>query len=337
MKKKKILITGGAGYIGSHMVSYLKEKGMQPVVFDNLSTGFSDLLTDDIELIEGDLQNINDIKRVFEKYSIDKIMHFAASSIVSESVANPLDYYRNNVLGCINLLNEAIKNSIKHFIFSSTAAVYGEPEKIPIKEDSHLMPSSPYGRSKLMMEYILSDLSRIHGFSYAALRYFNASGAEPNGIIGEKHAKETHLIPLILKTAIGDLEKISIYGNDYPTMDGTCIRDYIHVVDICEAHYLVLKAMESGDPGGVFNLGNNKGYSVKEIIDAAQKITGKEIPSEICERRLGDPAKLIADYEKINRSFGWKPKYNLENIIETAWNFTLKEHEKNVLNRKKEK
>lgn len=314
-----ILVIGGAGYIGSHMVRTLLEEKYDTVVFDNLSTGYREFVPEGIPFFKGDLRNESDIQRVFMEYSIDAVMHFAASSIVPESMSNPLKYYHNNVLACINLLKVMMESKVTKFIFSSTAAVYGEPENIPIKEEDKTCPTNTYGRSKLMIENILGDISCAHDFSYIALRYFNAAGAHPSGEIGERHNPETHLIPNILKVARGEKEELTIFGNDYPTPDGGCIRDFIHVQDLSYAHLLALKALKDGIKSDVFNLGSGSGYSVKEVAKIAGKITGKDIKVKIGPRRIGDPAVLVASAEKAQRVLGWKPGIDLNEIISSAW------------------
>ncbi|HHT9138486.1 MAG TPA: UDP-glucose 4-epimerase GalE, partial [Candidatus Wunengus sp. YC60] len=272
-----------------------------------------------VSFINGDLRNESDIQKVFKEYRIDAVMHFAASSLVPESMSNPLKYYDNNVLACINLLKAMLENKVTKFIFSSTAAVYGEPENIPIKEEDKTRPTNTYGRSKLMIENILRDISHAHDFSYIALRYFNAAGAHPSGKIGEKHNPETHLIPNILKAAKGEKSELMIFGNDYPTPDGTCIRDFIHVQDLCHAHLLALKALKDGMKSDIFNLGSGSGYSVKEVVQTVEEVTGKKINAKIGPRRAGDPAKLVASAEKAQMVLGWKPKANLDEIIRSAW------------------
>ncbi|MBI2471507.1 MAG: UDP-glucose 4-epimerase GalE [Planctomycetes bacterium] len=315
----RVLVVGGAGYIGSHMVRALLEEKYDTVVFDNLSTGYREFVPERVPFIRGDLRNVPDIQGVFRDHSIDAVMHFAASSIVPESMSDPLKYYHNNVLACINLLKVMMENKVAKFIFSSTAAVYGEPENIPIKEEDKTCPTNTYGRSKLMIENILSDISRAYDFSYIALRYFNAAGAHPAGEIGEKHNPETHLIPNILKTARGEKSELMIFGDDYPTPDGTCIRDFIHVQDLCHAHLLALKALKDGKKNDIFNLGSGSGYSVKEVVRTVEEVTGKKIKVKIVPRRAGDPAKLVAGAEMAKKILGWKPNANLEEIIGTAW------------------
>ncbi|ACI18430.1 UDP-glucose 4-epimerase GalE [Dictyoglomus thermophilum] len=320
-----ILVTGGAGYIGSHVVKELLKKGYKVVVLDNLQKGHKKaVLTPYFENV--DLKEKNLLKGVFEKYEIDAIMHFAALSTVGESMREPFKYYENNILGGLNLLELMKDHNIKYFIFSSTAAVYGEPQVIPIPEDHPKNPTNVYGSSKLMFEEILNWYDRIYGIKYVSLRYFNAAGADPEGELGEDHRPETHLIPIVLKTALGQREYVEIYGTDYPTPDGTCIRDYIHVVDLAEAHILALEALFDGMSSEIFNLGNERGYSVREVISIAEKVVGQKIPVKEGQRRPGDPAVLIASSNKIKKNLKWKPKFNdLETMISTAWNW-MKKH-----------
>ncbi len=278
---KTILIAGGAGYIGSHMLRALLEEGFSPVVFDNLSTGHKEFIPKNTIFIKGDLCKENDIQKIFEKIPIDAVMHFAASALVSESMNNPIKYYYNNVSAFINLLNAMLKHKIKKLIFSSTCAVYGEPKRVPIREDDDNNPTNPYGRSKLMVERIIKDIAETYDFSYISLRYFNVAGAHPSGGIGEWHNPETHLIPNILKVANGQKKKLIIFGDDYPTPDGTCIRDYIYIEDLCQAHLLALKALREGMRSDVFNLGDGSGYSIKEVVQAAEKVISKKVNVEI--------------------------------------------------------
>lgn len=318
MKNKYILVTGGAGYIGSHTNLELKKRGYKTVVFDNLSLGHKEFVVDD-NFVQGDLKNISDIKKVFEKYDVEAVVHFAALSKVGESVDDPEMYYYGNVLNTLNLLNVMHKYGVKSFILSSTAAVYGEPKNIPIAESSEINPINPYGKSKAMIESILSDYDKAYGIKSVSLRYFNACGACEGASVGEWHEPETHLIPLVLDTAIGKRESIKIFGTDYGTQDGTCVRDYIHVTDLADAHILALEYLFDGNNSDVFNLGNGKGYSVKEIIDTVEKVTKKDILRAEEERRAGDPAVLIADAKKANEILKWKSNYNLEGIVSTAW------------------
>ncbi len=314
-----IVVVGGAGYIGTHMVKRLLDDGHEVIIIDNLSTGHADLLPGG-EFVEGDLGDPVLLEHIFSTKDIDAVMHFAAFSLVAESVNFPLKYYENNVSKTVNLLNKIIINGINNFVFSSSAAVYGEPQEIPITEAHHCIPTSPYGTTKLIIENILQESSSAYGLRSISLRYFNAAGADESAAIGEKHDPESHLIPLVLKTAIGDRKEISIFGNDYDTPDGTAIRDYIHVNDLVDAHMLALEALLNGKKTCRYNLGNGKGYSVKEVIECAQKVTNRKIETLVEGRRPGDPAVLIASSEKIENELGWRPKYtDLGTIIETAW------------------
>ncbi len=325
MKNLTVLIAGGAGYIGTHMVKDLLGKGCRVITLDNLSTGHADLLPGG-HFIKGDLGDSALLDNLFSQNSIDAVMHFAAFSLVGESVKNPLKYYTNNVSATTNLLTAMIKHNVKYFIFSSTAAVYGEPDKIPIKEHHPCNPTNPYGVSKITVERILDHCDKAYGLQYVSLRYFNAAGADESGTIGERHDNETHLIPLVLKVATGEREDIRIFGTDYPTPDGTCIRDYIHVSDLSQAHLLALTKLVNGGKSDVYNLGNSKGYSVKEVIETARKVTGRPVPVIEDDKRPGDPAILVASSDKIKRELGWKPRYeNLEKIINTAWLWHKKE------------
>lgn len=318
MSSKTILVVGGAGYIGSHQVKMLDEKGYNVIVYDNLSTGYQDLVTVD-SFIEADLADKNKLREVFSNNKIDAVMHFAAFIEVGESVRNPAKYYRNNVVNVLNLLDVILEYDVKYFIFSSTAAIYGEPDEVPIKEEHNKRPINPYGKSKLMVEQILEDYDKAYGLKYTCFRYFNASGADESGEIGEKHNPETHLIPLVLKTALGERDSIYIFGTDYDTNDGTCIRDYVHVNDLARAHIKGLERLFAGENSEVFNLGSGQGYSVREIIDKAKEITGIDFTVIEAERREGDPAVLIADSSKAKEILGWKPEYSLYDIIKTAW------------------
>ncbi len=320
-----ILVTGGAGYIGSHVVKELLKRNYKVVVVDNLYKGHKKaVLTPYFESV--DLKKMDSLREVFEKYDIDAIMHFAALSTVAESMKEPFKYYENNIIGGLNLLELMREYSIKYFIFSSTAAVYGEPKVVPIPEEHPKNPTNVYGSSKLMFEEILRWYDEIYGIRYVSLRYFNAAGADPEGELGEDHRPETHLIPIVLKTALGQREYIEIYGTDYPTPDGTCIRDYIHVVDLAEAHILALEALFDGMHSEVFNLGNERGYSVREVINIAEKVVGQEIPVKEGQRRPGDPAILIASSNKIKKVLKWQPKFNdLEIMISSTWNW-MKKH-----------
>jgi UDP-glucose 4-epimerase len=316
-----ILVVGGAGYIGSHLVKELvKEK--EVVVLDNLSTGHRWAVDESAIFVEGNLGNQSDLDHVFSTYSIEAVMHFAANSLVGESVADPMKYYENNVAATLTLLKAMKEYDVKNFIFSSTAATYGIPDVDMITEETSTNPINPYGRSKLMVERVLADYARAYGLHYVVLRYFNAAGAYETGEIGEDHHPETHLIPIILQHLLGKRESISVFGSDYPTEDGTCIRDYIHVTDLAKAHILALDALLSGKKEtATYNLGNGLGYSVKEVIETCEKVTGKTANAIMADRREGDPARLVASSEKILQELGWKAQYTLEKIISSAWNW----------------
>jgi UDP-glucose 4-epimerase len=319
-----ILIVGGAGYIGAHLNKEISKKGYETIVFDNLSYGHEDFVKWGI-FERGDLGNIDEIRKVFKKYDIQAVMHFAAFTYVGESVVDPQKYYTNNVRNTLNLLQVMLEEKVKYFIFSSTCATYGNPVQIPITESHPQNPINPYGRGKLMVEQVLKDYSNAYDFKYVSLRYFNAAGADPESEIGENHDPETHLIPLVLDAASNKREDIKIFGTDYDTPDGTCIRDYIHVTDLAAAHILALEYLKNGGESDFFNLGNGNGFSVKEVIDTARKITGKQIKEEEAERRPGDPPILIGSSQKAMEILKWKPKYHdLSKIIETAWNWHQK-------------
>jgi len=319
-----ILVVGGAGYIGSHVVKELVET-KPVVVLDNLSTGHRHLVDKRAVFVHGDLGDRATLVRIFEKYPIDAVMHFAANSLVGESVVEPMKYYKNNVAATLTLLETMMEYGIKRFIFSSTAAVYGIPNVDLITEDCPTNPINPYGRSKLMIEHMLSDFASAYDLRYVVLRYFNAAGAHESGDIGEDHHPETHIIPLILQHLLGMRDKISVFGTDYDTPDGTCIRDYIHVTDLAEAHIVALHALLSNEKKtATYNLGNGLGYSVKEVINMCERVTGKQATIEYTGRRPGDPARLVASSEKIARELGWKATRSLEEIIASAWRW----HEK---------
>lgn len=314
-----VLVTGGAGYIGSHTVRELQKLGRKVVVYDNLSRGHREAVQG-APLVVGDLLDFERLEKTIREYEVTSVIHFAADSQVGESMVHPEKYYFNNVTGTLNLLKAMKNNGVKRIVFSSSAATYGEPEAVPITEDLPKNPTSVYGRTKWMMEQIMNDYDKAYGLKYIALRYFNAAGADPDADIGEDHHPETHLIPIIMQVLLGKRESVSIFGVDYPTPDGTCIRDYIHVTDLASAHILALDALENGKESSVYNLGNGNGFSVKEIIDTVEKVTGKKVPRVEAERRPGDPAVLIASSQKIMKELGWKPKFNrIEQIIETAW------------------
>ncbi len=315
-----ILVTGGAGYIGSHVVEELKKSGFTPIVYDNLSTGHAAAVPEDVQLVEGDIHDVAFARHIMEQFSIDAVMHFAASSLVGESMENPAKYYFNNVEGTLHLLEAMRGTGVDRMVFSSTAAVYGEPEQVPICEDSKLSPTNVYGRSKLMIENMLADYDMAYEMKYVALRYFNAAGASLSGNIGEDHNPESHLIPLVLKTAQGVRRQVAMFGTDYPTADGTCVRDYIYVCDLAKAHVLALQHLLKGGASRVYNLGSENGFSVRQIIDSAKKITGVDFTVVEEARRAGDPAVLIASSAKIREELGWKPEHSsVEEVIATAW------------------
>lgn len=316
-----ILVAGGAGYIGSHTVAELLDIGEQVVVVDNLQKGHRSAVLGG-RLCEGDLRDDGFIDRVFKENEIEAVIHFAADSLVGESVAEPLKYYNNNVVSTLRLLGKMKEYGIKKIVFSSTAATYGEPENIPILETDRTLPTNPYGETKLSVEKALKWADNAYGIKYIPLRYFNAAGAHISGKIGEDHTPESHLIPIILQAALGKREAISIFGDDYSTPDGTCIRDYIHVTDLAQAHIQALKRLREGGSSDVFNLGNGTGFSVKEVVELAREVTGVNIKSVVSDRRAGDPAILVASSERAQKELGWKPRYNdLKTIIETAWNW----------------
>ena len=315
-----ILVLGGAGYIGSHTVYALCEAGREVVVVDNLETGHKEAVHPNAKFYEGDISDKGFIDAVFDKEDISAVIHFAAYSLVGESVGKPLKYYENNLCKTRDFLEVMVENGVDKIVFSSTAATYGEPERVPIMEDDRTDPTNPYGETKLAMERMFKWTANAHGIRYVSLRYFNACGAHISGEIGEAHNPESHLIPLILQVPNGQREFISIFGNDYPTPDGTCIRDYIHVTDLAMAHILAVDYLENGGASDIFNLGNGVGFSVKEVVETARKVTGHPIPAKEVERRAGDPAQLIASSEKAKKVLGWDPKQDsLEEIISTAW------------------
>ena len=317
-----IMVCGGAGYIGSHCVYKLIERGEKVVVVDNLETGNEKAIHKEAVFYKGDIRDADFIDGVFKKEKIDAVIHFAANSLVGESMQKPLKYFNNNVHGTESLLNAMVDNNVKKIVFSSTAAVYGEPDTDLIKETDVPNPTNTYGETKLMMEKMIRWVDEIHGMKYVSLRYFNVAGAHPNGEIGEAHNPETHLIPLVLRVPLGKRDKIMIFGDDYPTEDGTCIRDYIHVMDLVDAHILALDYLNKGNRSNIFNLGNGKGFSVKEIVDAAERATGHTIARKISPRRDGDPAVLVASSEKAQKILKWKPNYtDIEEIIKTAYDF----------------
>ncbi len=316
---ESILVAGGAGYIGSHVAKLLAQKGYHPVVLDNLVYGHR-WAAKWGTFVEADLADRERVRDVLLEHRIRAVMHFAAFAYVGESVRVPAKYYRNNVANTIALLEVMAEVESEHFIFSSTCATYGEPEQVPIPEGHPQRPINPYGRTKLMVEQMLHDFEVAHGMRHVNLRYFNAAGADPEGELGEDHDPETHLIPLVLEVALGKRQHIAIFGTDYPTPDGTCIRDYIHVTDLAEAHVLALEHLLAGGESRSYNLGNGQGYSVRQVIDGARRLTGHPIPSLEARRRWGDPAVLVGSSEKIRAELGWEPRYaGLETILETAW------------------
>lgn len=315
-----ILVLGGAGYIGSHTVYELIDAGREVVVADNLITGFKAAVHPKAKFYQIDLRNRVELDELFENEEIDGVIHFAAFSQVGESMSKPLKYYENNLWGTTVLLQSMVAHGVDKIVFSSTAATYGEPERIPILENDRTQPTNCYGETKLAMEKMMRWTGGAHPLHYVALRYFNACGAHMSGSIGEAHNPETHLIPLILQVPLGVREKVSIFGDDYPTKDGTCVRDYIHVTDLAQAHILALDYLMKGGESNVFNLGNGVGFTVKEVIDVARRVTGHPIPAEISPRRAGDPAQLVASSEKAKSVLGWKPQYDsLETIVDSAW------------------
>ena len=318
----RILVLGGAGYIGSHTALELVKAGNEVVIADNLVTGYRKAIPEGAKFYEGDLRDSDFLDNLFHQEKIDTVIHFAAYSLVGESVTNPLKYYDNNLYGTKVLLEAMVKNNVDKIVFSSTAATYGEPENIPILESDRTCPTNPYGETKLAMEKMFKWTAEAHGLRYVSLRYFNACGADESGTIGEAHNPESHLIPLILQVPNGKRETISIYGTDYDTPDGTCIRDYIHVTDLAQAHILAVQYLNNGSESDIFNLGNGVGYSVREVIETARKVTGHPIPATETSRRAGDPARLVASSEKAKSVLGWKPVHDsLEEIIASAWNW----------------
>lgn len=319
-----ILIVGGAGYIGSHVNKLLTREGFRTVVFDNLARGHREFVKWG-EFFEGDLADKEHIRSCFREFPIDTVMHFSAFAYVGESVLHPSLYYRNNVINTLNLLDVMRENGVRYFVFSSTCAVYGIPESIPIREDHSKNPVNPYGRSKSMIEEILRDYDHAYGIKHVNLRYFNAAGADPEGEIGEWHEPETHLIPLAISAALNTTTHVKIFGTDYPTEDGTCIRDYIHVMDLADAHLRAMQYVKRIEQSDSFNLGNGRGYSVKEVIDTVRRISGRDFEVIESERRPGDPPILISDYRRAVDFLGWKPCYpDLESIIETAFRWHAK-------------
>lgn len=315
-----ILVAGGAGYIGSHMVKDLVEHGQEVVVADNLSTGHRDAINPKAKFYEGDIRDRKFLDNIFDNENIEAVVHFAAFSIVPESMSKPLKYFDNNTGGMITLLEAMRDHNIKYIVFSSTAATYGVPEHMPIKETDPQNPINPYGLSKLMMEKMMHWADKAYGIKFVALRYFNVAGAAPDGTIGEDHGPETHLVPIILQVAQGKRDELSIFGDDYNTPDGTNVRDYVHVMDLADAHILAIKYLEAGNESNAFNLGSSTGFSNKQMLEAAREVTGEPIPAKIAPRRPGDPDSLVAASDKARNVLGWDPKYDdVHDIIATAW------------------
>lgn len=315
-----VLVLGGAGYIGSHTVFELIDNGEDVVIADNLQTGHLKAVPPKARFYEGDIRDKAFLDKLFKTEKIDSVIHFAANSLVGESMTDPLKYYDNNIYGTMVLLKSMVENKIDKIVFSSTAATYGEPENLPILETDKTLPTNTYGETKLSMEKMFKWVANAHGLRFVSLRYFNACGAHVSGEIGEDHTPETHLIPLILQVPSGQRKSISIFGEDYDTKDGTCVRDYIHVTDLAQAHILAVKYLAQGGKSDIFNLGNGVGFSVKEVIETARNVTGHPISAVVSPRRSGDPAKLIASSEKAKSILGWKPQFaDLTKIVETAW------------------
>ncbi|EFR99132.1 UDP-glucose 4-epimerase GalE [Listeria seeligeri] len=315
-----IIVLGGAGYIGSHAVAELVNRGYNVVVVDNLKTGHKEAIHEKAKFYQGDIRDKDFLSSVFDRETVDGVMHFAASSLVGESMEEPLQYLNNNVYGTQILLEVMEQFGVKNIVFSSSAATYGEPEQVPIIESMSTNPESTYGDTKLIMEKMMKWCDKAYGVKYVALRYFNVAGAKSDGTIGEDHQPESHLVPIILQVALGQREKLAIYGDDYNTPDGTCIRDYVHVEDLIDAHIRSLEYLENGGESNIFNLGSSKGFSVQEILGAARSVTEKTIPAEVVARRAGDPGILIASSDKAKEILGWEPKYtDIKDIIATAW------------------
>lgn len=322
---KRILVVGGAGYIGSHMVKMLCQAGCEVTIFDNLSTGYRDAVVGG-RFVLGDLANRNQLDELLKTHRFDGVMHFASYIQVGESMRDPSKYYRNNVTHTQNLLDAMIANRVRYFIFSSTAAIFGEPQQLPIPETHPKQPINPYGRSKWMVEQMLMDYDTAYDLKSTCLRYFNAAGADPEGEIGERHDPETHLIPLILQAVSGRRSAVTVFGTDYDTPDGTCIRDYIHVNDLCEVHSLALQRLWDTEQSTVYNLGNGSGFSVRQVIDTAAQVTGRQVPVEYGDRRIGDPARLVADATQAQQALQWRPRYgDLATIVEHAWGWERKQ------------
>lgn len=315
-----VLVAGGAGYIGSHMVRALQDAGHRTLTLDNLSSGHRDAVRG--AFIEGDMGDRSAVDRAFSEHDIDAVMIFAGSIQVGESVERPALYYRNNVSNVLTLVDAAVDHGVKRVVFSSTAAIFGEPQYTPIDESHPCQPLNPYGQTKMMVEQVLADYDRAYGLKSACLRYFNAAGAHPDGSLGERHDPETHLIPIALEVAMGLRPHLSIYGDDYDTPDGTCVRDYVHVTDLCEAHLLALQWLCSGRSSLRLNLGNGQGFSVRQVVESVRRVTGRPVPVQVCARRPGDPARLIANSALAMHTLGWQPRYqHLDAIVATAWAF----------------
>lgn len=320
----KVLVTGGAGYIGSHMVRMLDELGHTTVTFDDLSAGFRDAVLGG-EFVQGSLRDMDALNALFGAHQFDAVMHFAGSIAVGESVRDPAKYYQNNLTGTLNLFDVMRAHGVNKLVFSSTAAIFGVPQYVPIDEAHLQAPINPYGMTKWVTERILHDYDAAYGMRSVALRYFNAAGAAPDAVLGERHDPETHLIPLALRAATGELPTLTVFGTDYDTPDGTCIRDYIHIVDLCDAHVLALQHLISGGESRAYNLGNGQGYSVKEVIQVAELISGKQVPVQYGPRRAGDSPRLVADASKIRKELGWSPRFDaLEQIVAHAWQWEIK-------------
>ena len=318
--KLSVLVIGGAGYIGSHAAHVLKRRGHEVIIYDNLSTGYVEL-AEGFELIVGDISDSAKLAQALQR--VDAVMHFAAHAYVGESVVNPRKYFKNNLQDGLTLLNAVVDSKVRKFIFSSTCAVYGTPVKVPITEENPRQPVNPYGATKLGFEYALEAYGRAYGLRFVSFRYFNAAGADEGGKIGEMHSPETHLIPCVFEAIHGERPALEIFGDDYPTSDGTCVRDYIHVNDLAEAHALGLEYLDSGNSAEV-NLGTGRGYSVREVIAAIEKVTGRKVPQRLAPRREGDPAELVADPRRAEKLLNWKARYSLEQIVSTAWSFAEK-------------
>jgi len=329
LHQQTILVTGGAGYIGSHAVWALQQAGYQVLILDNLVYGHRDLVEKVLKtpLIEGSTLDKGLLKRIFTDHDISAVMHFSAYAYVGESVTNPSKYYENNVMGTLSLLDAMVEAEVKNFVFSSTCATYGVPQELPIPENHPQNPINPYGATKLMVERILTDYDKAYDLKSVCFRYFNAAGAHPEGFLGEDHNPETHLIPLVLQTALGKRQAIYIFGTDYPTPDGTCVRDYIHVSDLADAHILGLEYLLNGGESAKFNLGNGNGFSVRQVIDAAGRVTGQTIPVIEAERRPGDPPELVGGSQRAKEILGWDPKYSdIDTILAHAWRWHQKRH-----------